>query len=466
MNHFLQDYYASLIVQNQREYEEKANQIKWISQEQISIFEEQRQKLIDRILAAGGVWGSHETKIDQRTIAPGCRICIEGRWSCLFINNRCNCHCFYCPASQHEAGDPSTNALSFNESKDYVAYLEAMKFKGASISGGEPLMTPDKTLSFIKAIKSHFGHNMHVWMYTNGTLLSEQIVNQLKEAGLDEIRFDIGADNYSLEKVKLAVRIIPVVTIEVPAVFEEVERMKNLMGDMKNAGVDYLNLHQLRLTPYNFDHLTRRNYTFLHGEKVTVLESELAALDLIAFSLEQQLNLPVNYCSFIYKNRHQKAAARMISAPWIMNDYDEMTDNGFIRRIYVQHQEKVDVVKIEPSQTKGNRKFGEKKFFISSKQLDDKNLVHNGIYLEYSRPLLRQHLSYYFPFKEIKLNNEYRIVAEKVKMGDGLYIPFERIKDFQLLLNENFNPAQMRFGGLNEKIILFERVIWGLQPYY
>ena len=102
---------------------------------------------------------------------------------------------------------------------------------------------------------------MHVWLYTNGTRVDRDILLRLRDAGLDEIRFDIGATGYRLDKLRLAVGHIPTVTVEIPAIAEEKALMQAKMVEMAEAGVNYLNLHQLRLTPYNFERLAPRGYT-------------------------------------------------------------------------------------------------------------------------------------------------------------------------------------------------------------
>lgn len=107
---------------------------------------------------------------------------------------------------------------------------------------------------------------------------------------------------------------IPTVTVEIPAVPEDEALLRLKMVEMAETGVAHLNLHQMRLTPYNFVHLTERRYTFIHGEKVTLLESELCALRTVRFGLEQKIRFQVNYCSFPYKRRFQHAAARRRAA--------------------------------------------------------------------------------------------------------------------------------------------------------
>jgi len=276
-------------------------------------------------------FGCSDTKVDCRRLSPGCQTCAAGGWSCLFINGRCNASCFYCPTSQDDTGDPLTNGIPFASAADYAEYVALFGFTGVSISGGEPLLTPERTLSYIDAVRRRLGDKVHIWMYTNGTLLTRELAGELRSAGLGEIRFDIGATGYNLAKLQLAVGVIPTVTVEIPTVPEEEGLLREKLVEMAASGVKHLNLHQLRLTPHNARHLASRPYTFMHGENVTVLESELSALRLVRYALEQGIDLPVNYCSFPYKRRFQHAAARRRGIPFVLADHEVETQAGYLR---------------------------------------------------------------------------------------------------------------------------------------
>ncbi len=298
---------------NRREYGYRYDLLTFASSDQLAVAEAERKELM-QWLGQHASFGYSGTKVDCSSLSPGCRHCGDGGWSCLFVNGRCNGHCFYCPTAQDDDGPPVTNGLAFGSPEDYAAYVAAIGFSGVSISGGEPLLTPELTLSYLRAVRRRCGDAIHLWLYTNGTLLTADLCQRLRDAGLDEIRFDLGAVRYNLKKLRLAVGCIPTVTVEIPAVPEDELLLQLKMVEMAEAGVQYLNLHQMRLTPYNFDPLTARGYVFLHGEKITLLESELTALRMIRFGLEQGIQLPVNYCSFPYKRRFQAAAARRRSA--------------------------------------------------------------------------------------------------------------------------------------------------------
>jgi uncharacterized protein len=321
-----------LIDTNRREYGRLYDLLNFASSEKLAAAGVERAELLDW-LGRHARFGYAGTKVDCNGLSPGCQRCGEGGWSCLFVNGRCNGRCFYCPTEQDDDGPPTTNGLAFSSPEDYAAYVAALGFSGVSISGGEPLLTPELTLSYLSAVRKRCGDGVHLWLYTNGTMLTGELCARLRDAGLDEIRFDLGAVRYNLKKLRIAVGCIPTVTVEIPAVPEEEELLKLKLVEMAEAGVNHLNLHQMRLTPYNFGPLTERDYTFIHGEKVTVLESELTALRLVRFGLEQGIALPVNYCSFPYKRRFQHAAARRRAAQSVCAAGEVVTEPGFLRTI-------------------------------------------------------------------------------------------------------------------------------------
>jgi pyruvate formate-lyase activating enzyme-like uncharacterized protein len=403
---------------NRAEYGERYPLLKFPTRQQAEEAEAHRRELLAAIGTRASL-GCGGTKIDVRRLSPGCAICVAGRWSCLFINGRCNARCFYCPSSQEDIGEPTTNALTFRNAADYAEYIGAFGFTGASFSGGEPLLTPERTLAYLEAVKKRHGAGVHAWLYTNGTLVDAEIIARLREAGLDEIRFDIGAIGYSLEKVGLAVGRIPTVTVEIPAVPEERLLMSQKLVEMADRGVGHLNLHQLRLTPYNFQRFQGRGYTFLHGEKVTVLESELAALDLIRESLDQGIDLPVNYCSFVYKNRYQRQAARLRNAAFVIKGWEDLTEAGCIRTLTLQgavpavarQLQRLRHAGIDPRRYSLNR--AGDRLSLPAELLPREDAAGLGISITYSAAQQLERVSYRNPFVEVRLETGTKIILER-----------------------------------------------------
>ena len=394
---------------NSREYGHLYDLLNFATSAQLAAASAERNELLFW-LDQHASFGYSGTKADCSRLSPGCRRCGDGGWSCLFINGRCNGRCFYCPTAQDDDGPPVTNGLAFTTPDDYAAYVAAMGFSGVSISGGEPLMTPDLTLSYLSAVRKRCGDDVHLWLYTNGTLLTADLCSRLQDAGLNEIRFDIGAVRYNLKKLRLAVGCIQTVTVEIPAVPEDEELLKEKMVEMAAAGVNHLNLHQMRLTPYNFGPLTERGYTFIHGEKVTVLESELCALRMVRFGLEEGLNLPVNYCSFPYKRRFQHAAARRRAALNVCRAGETVTESGYLR-------------------------------------------TQSAAGVSYSDAVLLQNPSYRYPFEKIVLES-----------GRSLYLERRAVTpELELSVGE---LAALGAGQPPERVARFERIESGLAEYF
>jgi pyruvate formate-lyase activating enzyme-like uncharacterized protein len=320
------------IAANRKEYGIYYDQLKKPSYYRLIEADEERSRLISAIEGKAG-YLCNGTKPFAHAVSPGCRLCGEGHWSCLFVNNRCNCSCFYCPTAQVDTSIPETQGITFDKPENYIEYIKKFGFKGIGLSGGEPLLTFGTTLDFLSKIKKEFGDSVYVWMYTNGTLLDEEKTIKLAEAGLDEIRFDLAATEYTTKNLKRALGEIANVTVEIPAIPEDLAQLKNMVIELDSLGVNYLNLHQMRLTPYNFKNLFNRKYTFLHGQSITVLESELTALEIINFVFQRGLRLAVNYCSFHYKSHYQKAAFRKKAAAFVFDGQEEINQNGFIRML-------------------------------------------------------------------------------------------------------------------------------------
>jgi pyruvate formate-lyase activating enzyme-like uncharacterized protein len=398
-----------LIESNRREYGLQYDVLAFAGPEQMAAANAERKELL-QWLDQRACFGYAGTKVDCSGLSPGCLCCGDGGWSCLFVNGRCNGRCFYCPTAQDDDGPPVTNGLAFTSPEDYAAYVTALGFSGVSISGGEPLMTPDLTLAYLSAVRKRCGDDVHLWLYTNGTLLTADLCSRLRDAGLDEIRFDLGAVRYNLKKLRLAVGCIPTVTVEIPAVPEDEELLKRKMFEMAEAGVNHLNLHQMRLTPYNFGPLTERGYTFLHGEKVTVLESELSALRMVRFGLEHGIPLPVNYCSFPYKRRFQHAAARRRAALTVCIFGEVVTEPGYLRTL----------------STTGVR---------------------------YCEAALLQNPSYRYPFEKIVLETGRALYLERRPLTPEL-----ELSDAELTALEGGRPP--------ERVARFERIESGLAEYF
>ncbi|HPR33118.1 MAG TPA: radical SAM protein [Prolixibacteraceae bacterium] len=326
------DFLSTLARNTEKAHAAYSRPLNWYHPYKSIDLEEKRNELF-RELEPVLNWAFKRTKPYLGSLSPGCRICGEGDWSCLFVTGKCNASCFYCPARQDDDGIPQTQKLLFDTPEKYAAYIRHFGVRGVSFSGGEPFLYFERTLAYLKAVRKLCDPSVYCWMYTNGILVSDEKLKQLADAGLNEIRFDLGAVNYQTRVLNQAARFIPNVTVEIPAVPGDSARLKEILPRLCDLGVSRLNLHLLRLTQHNAEKLLQHNYTYLHYEQPVVAESELTALEIMQFVCEQKLPIGVNYCSFAFKNRFQKAGFRRIMAKRLALPGEAITENGFLRKM-------------------------------------------------------------------------------------------------------------------------------------
>lgn len=303
--------------------------ITWINQFTAGNYQQKRDNLLESI--NNSLFNG--TKPYYKSISQGCNICGQGLWSCLFITGKCNANCFYCPTPQLTDETPTSQQLTFDTPLAYAEYINYFGFKGVAFSGGEPLLFFDRTLNYINTLRQNCNPDIYIWLYTNGILANPDNINKLAAAGLNEIRFDIGATNYNIDKLKFATGKIKNITVEIPAIPEHAQKIKQLLPKLIDAGVTNLNLHQLRLTKHNAPKLLARQYHYIAAERPIVFESELAALDIINFAMQNKLDIGINYCSFYFKHRHQKAGFRKTINTTLNKQNLPVTNNGYLRQV-------------------------------------------------------------------------------------------------------------------------------------
>lgn len=105
-------------------------------------------------------------------------------WCHLWVTRKCNLSCSYCRVTDNSIPNPSTEDL-----KERIDKLEEMGTCVIHLMGGEPLLRNDSE-ELIHYISSK---NIIAMITTNATLLNEQRIIQLGEAGLDAIQLSTDA---------------------------------------------------------------------------------------------------------------------------------------------------------------------------------------------------------------------------------------------------------------------------------
>jgi uncharacterized protein len=255
-------------------------------------------------------------------LSPGCRACKDGTWDCIFVTSRCNLACGFCfsPWSAEPTCEWRPSVFG-STPEEIVARHRGLRIEGLAFSGGEPFLETERLLDWIGQFKK-LSPARYCWVYTNGLLVTEAVLARLVSKGLDEIRFNMAATGYDdqsvLENVRVAARLIPRVTVEIPAIPAHAVELFRALDAWANAGVRWLNLHELMYEPHS-------NSAALPGQRRMVLTADghRSALDPRSRELAlavlrkvsgDRIPLSVNVCSLQSKLRQIRGRRRNLAA--------------------------------------------------------------------------------------------------------------------------------------------------------
>ncbi|MBI5243345.1 MAG: radical SAM protein [Elusimicrobia bacterium] len=240
-------------------------------------------------LKAGGVKGSiDERTLYTRRLPPGCRGCLLGRGTNLYVTGLCTRECFFCFNEKPRRDEIVAHGIRVENPGDAAEIVERYGLASVGISGGEPLLFPERVLGILRSLRK-LPRRIRVDLYTNGDRASEALLSELKEAGLDSVRVNLVANGFDLAPLKRALRLFPESAVEVPVVPDLMEDLKRMVLDLDKLGAPFLILHELFAAG-----AARRAGSLLWSP---VQGAEEAALDLLLFALKRTRRLSAYYCS-------------------------------------------------------------------------------------------------------------------------------------------------------------------------
>lgn len=267
----------------------------------------------------GANFRNNDHSIYLNTISPSCEACQQGVGSATFyISLRCHRDCFYCFNPNQENYD-----LHRQQERDPAAELAALaadrqRLSHVALTGGEPLLHKEATYHFFRTARQLYSKS-YLRLYTSGDHADAQTLEQLRDSGLDEIRFSIRmhdlarGQRLTFERIALARQYIPQVMVEMPVLPDTLEEMKAVLDELETLGVYSINLLEFCFPYHNVEAYNQRGYQikkrpfhvlydYWYAGGLPVAGSELVCLDLLAYALEQGMQMGVHYCSL--ENKH------------------------------------------------------------------------------------------------------------------------------------------------------------------
>ena len=235
----------------------------------------------------------------------GCRSCLLGTGlGAVRKTNRCNLNCPFCyDYGQLDCQPPVGEGLwEIGGTKFYPEDLPLLlrvqpKPTGICYVYLEPFMEIE---AYYPVIRAFHEAGVYQHLYTNGTLATEETLRALGEAGLDELRINLGASHCAdsvLETLRTAKRHLPAVGIETPmtpAFYREFAQKKQAI---LAAGPDFINCAELHLNPNNLPNYAGENLYFSRLGYLSPVWSRELTLRLMRAAAEEGWQTLVHDCS-------------------------------------------------------------------------------------------------------------------------------------------------------------------------
>lgn len=258
-------------------------------------------------------------------ISPACVACRTGeRTATFFTSLKCSRHCYFCFNPNQEDYE-----YWLSHKRDIAGELREAHAAGAgfdclAITGGEPLLFKSDVYAFLDAARELYPQ-AHVRLYTCGDFLDDACLAELRDRGLDEIRFSVKLDGdealapehaRTLDAIERAVAFIPDVMVEMPVGPHDGLAMKELLARLDAMGVRGVNLLEFGFPLCNAEAFAERGlelrqnpypilYNYWYAGGLPIAGSEAECLELMRFAAERGLKLGVHYCSLDNKNTGQ-----------------------------------------------------------------------------------------------------------------------------------------------------------------
>lgn len=242
---------------------------------------------------------------NEEKFSKGCRSCLTGTGlSAIRKTNKCNLQCPFCyNYGELDCQPPIGEGMwEIGGTKFYEKDLDLLLSVGRVPTGVsyvylEPFMEIEVYYPIIRRFRQA---GVHQHMYTNGTLATEENLRALADAGLNELRFNLGASNCAdqvIRNIALAKRFIPNVGIETPMTpdfFEQFARKKEAILD---TGLDFINCAELHLNPNNIDNYDGESMYISRQGYVSPIWSRDLTLRFMKQAAEERWDIAVHDCS-------------------------------------------------------------------------------------------------------------------------------------------------------------------------
>ncbi len=266
-------------------------------------------------------------------LSPGCQLCKEGGWVCVFLTYRCAARCPFCSAPASPPRAPWSDLGG--QPAALIERMPELGVRGVGFSGGDPLLEPELLCDWVGQLRAA-QPAAYLWCYTSGLVASPDLLRRLRDQGLDELRFNLAATGYRDPAVWAALgdacTLFPRVTVEIPMIPADVGLVIAVLPRLTEAGVRHLVVHDLVLKE---DAPGARAFALPSREVVHVDPGSVAAaLSVLEAAVACRTSLGASFCSVESKALQLHGRLRTMAQP-LQRDYDQLTNEGLLESLWL-----------------------------------------------------------------------------------------------------------------------------------
>ena len=320
---------------------------------------EQENILINKLKEKGAHICHNGKSIYYNSISPSCIDCHTGYGSATYIITlKCNRDCFFCTNKNQDDYAEGIHKVYdiLSEFKNHLKQYK--KMKSVAITGGEPLLYAEKCAEFISEVKKA-DESIQTRIYTNGDLVTEEIMQSLQKAGLDEIRFGLKPDSNGkvsdniIENLKTAKKYIKRTMVEMPFPKGMVNEMKSLMEVLDNIGIYSINILEFLYPFVHSDEYFKKGfevknhpynvlYPYTYAGGVPVAGSSVECLEVMLYAVEKNMKIGMHYCSLENKLTAQVYHANCNTGK---SSVEYLSNSDFFIKVAKGYNQDVDIIK-------------------------------------------------------------------------------------------------------------------------
>ena len=149
--------------------------------------QEEATALRARLQEKGACFRNGGASIVTGALSGACVACTGGQGSKTFtLSTACNRHCYFC-FNANQADYDRSRALKTGWQNELDAFLAKGDVTHVALTGGEPLLHPREAVAFFQRAHQSLPQ-AHLRLYTDGDLLTDELLAQLRDAGHQRCR--------------------------------------------------------------------------------------------------------------------------------------------------------------------------------------------------------------------------------------------------------------------------------------